>query len=50
MFNPELRTGEFGLYAVESPGDVYRTILAQTSAASNGARDKNGVSDEPSFR
>jgi hypothetical protein len=38
MFNPELRTGEFGLYAVEHPGDVYRTILAQTSAAPNGAK------------
>ena len=37
-FNPELRRGEFGLYAVEHPGDVYRTILAQTSAASNGAK------------
>jgi hypothetical protein len=32
MFNPELRTGEFGLYAVEHPGDVYRTILSQTPA------------------
>jgi hypothetical protein len=31
MFNPELKTGEFGLYAVEHPGDVYRTILAQTT-------------------
>jgi len=29
MFNPEFRKGEFGLYAVENPGDVYRTILAQ---------------------
>jgi hypothetical protein len=38
MFNPELRTGEFGLYAVEHPGDVYRTILAQTSAAPNSAK------------
>lgn len=31
MFNPELRTGEFGLYGVQNPGDVYRTILAQAS-------------------
>ena len=38
MFNPEFRTGEFGLYAVEHPGDVYRTILAQTGTAPNGAK------------
>jgi hypothetical protein len=38
MFNPELRTGAFGLYAVEHPGDVYRTILSQTSAAPDGAK------------
>jgi hypothetical protein len=50
MFNPELKTGEFGLYAVENPGDVYRTILAQTGAAPNGVKNKNSVSDEPSFR
>jgi hypothetical protein len=37
MFNPELRKGEFGLYAVEHPGDVYRTILAQTTASPNNA-------------
>jgi hypothetical protein len=35
MFNPELRTGEFGLYAIENPGDVYRTILAQASLANS---------------
>jgi hypothetical protein len=33
MFNPELRTGEFGLYALENPGNVYRIILAQLSTA-----------------
>ena len=33
MFNPELRTKEFGLYGLENPGNVYRIILAQTSAA-----------------
>jgi len=38
MFNPELRTSAFGLYAVEHPGDVYRTILSQTSAAPDGAK------------
>jgi hypothetical protein len=38
MFNPELRTGEFGLYAVEHPGNVYRTILSQTGAAPDGAK------------
>lgn len=32
MFNHEVRAGEFGLYAVEHPGDVYRTILSQTTA------------------
>ncbi len=32
MFNPELRTGELGLYALENPGNVYQIILAQTSA------------------
>jgi hypothetical protein len=31
MFNPELRTGEFGLYAIENPGDVYRMILSQAN-------------------
>jgi hypothetical protein len=36
MFNSDSRKGEFGLYAVERPSDVYRTILAQTSAAPNG--------------
>jgi hypothetical protein len=50
MFNPEVRTGEFGLYAVENPGDVYRTILAQTDAAPSGANDKSTVSDESPFR
>jgi hypothetical protein len=39
MFNPELRKGEFGLYAVVNPGDVYRTILAQASPAPNSGRD-----------
>lgn len=38
MFNPELRTGEFGLYGVENPSDVYRTILAQTAGAPNAAK------------
>jgi len=38
MFNPELKTGEFGLYALENPGNVYQIILAQTSAAPNGAK------------
>jgi hypothetical protein len=33
MFNPEARSGEFGLYAVEHPGDVYRIILAQPGAS-----------------
>lgn len=50
IFNPELKTGEFGLYAVENPGDVYRTILAQTNAAPSGSKDKSTASDEPSFR
>jgi hypothetical protein len=36
-FNPELRRGEFGLYAVESPGDVYRIILAQSRGTANSA-------------
>jgi len=39
MFNPGLKTGEFGLYAVENPSDVYRTILAQASAAPNIKND-----------
>ena len=39
MFDPDLRTGEFGLYAVENPGDVYRTILAQTSAVPNSNKN-----------
>jgi hypothetical protein len=30
MFNPEVTAGEFGLYAVEHPDDVYRIILAQS--------------------
>ena len=38
MFNPELRTGEFGLYAIEHPGDVYRTILSQTGPAPDGGK------------
>jgi hypothetical protein len=38
MFNPELRTGEFGLHALENPGNVYQIILAQTSADANGAK------------
>jgi hypothetical protein len=29
MFNPEVRSGEFGLYAIDHPSDVYRIILAQ---------------------
>jgi hypothetical protein len=40
MFNPELSTGEFGLYALENPGNVYRIILAQTSAIPNGAKER----------
>jgi hypothetical protein len=40
MFNPDARTGEFGLYAVENPSDVYRTILAQASTVTNSAKDK----------
>jgi hypothetical protein len=39
MFNPEVRTGEFGLYAVENPAGVYRTILAQTPAVVDHARE-----------
>jgi len=39
MFNPDLRTGEFGLYAVENPSDVYRTILAQASAVANSVKN-----------
>jgi hypothetical protein len=39
MFNPELRTAEFGLYAVEHPSDVYRAILAQASALPNSAKN-----------
>jgi hypothetical protein len=39
MFNPELRTGEFGLYALENPFDVYRMILAQTSALVDRAKE-----------
>lgn len=39
MFNPELRTGEFGLYTLENPGNVYRTILSQTSAAPNVVKE-----------
>lgn len=31
MFNPQLKTGEFGLYALQDPATVYRIILAQTS-------------------
>jgi len=41
MFNPELRKGEFGLYAVENPGDVYRIILAQSSGTINSAKDNS---------
>jgi len=39
MFNPELRTGEFGLYGVENPADVYRTILAQTTGVVDRAKE-----------
>lgn len=39
MFNPELRTGEFGLYALENPSGVYRMILAQTSALVDRAKE-----------
>jgi len=39
MFNPQLKTGEFGLYALENPGNVYRIILAETSAAPKGAKE-----------
>lgn len=39
MFNPQLRTGELGLYAVENPGDVCRIILAQTTAAQNATKE-----------
>jgi hypothetical protein len=39
MFNPELRTGEFGLYAVENPSEVYRTILAQGCGATSSAKN-----------
>jgi hypothetical protein len=33
MFNPEARSGEFGLYAIDHPSDVYRIILAQSGAS-----------------
>lgn len=39
MFNPQVKTGEFGLYALENPGNVYRIILAQTSATPKGAKE-----------
>ena len=39
MFNPQRKTGEFGLYALENPGDVYRIILAQNSAVPKGAKE-----------
>jgi hypothetical protein len=39
MFNPDLKTGEFGLYAVVNPSDVYRTILAQASTAPNNTEN-----------
>jgi hypothetical protein len=39
LFNPDLKTGEFGLYAVEHPSDVYRTILAQASAVPNSVKN-----------
>ena len=39
MFNPELRTGEFGLYALEKPADVYRIILGQASASPKGDKE-----------
>jgi hypothetical protein len=39
MFNPELRTGEFGLYGVENPAEVYRTILAQSAAFVDRAKE-----------
>lgn len=39
MFNPEVRSGEFGLYALEHPDDVYRIILAQSGASSTGLKD-----------
>jgi len=39
MFNPELRTGEVGLYGVENPADVYRTILAQTTGVVDRAKE-----------
>ena len=45
MFNPDARTGEFGLYTVENPSDVYRIILTQASAATNSAKDKASESD-----
>jgi hypothetical protein len=35
IFNPDLRTGEFVLSAVQNPNDVYRTILTQASAGPN---------------
>ncbi|MGA8761619.1 MAG: hypothetical protein WB562_01915, partial [Candidatus Sulfotelmatobacter sp.] len=41
MFNSRPSTGEFGLYAVENPTDIYRTILAQASATSNSAKNDN---------
>jgi hypothetical protein len=43
MFNPELRTSELGLYAVENPSDVYRTILAQGGGTDN-AKDGGEMS------
>jgi hypothetical protein len=39
MFNPEAATGQFALYAVENPSDVYRTILAQANTVTNRIRD-----------
>src|ERR1700733_11218702 len=35
FFNPDLRTGEFVLSAMQNPNDVYRTILTQASAGPN---------------
>jgi len=35
IFNPDRRTGEFVLSAVQNPNDVYRTILTQASAGPN---------------
>jgi hypothetical protein len=39
MFNPDLKTGEFGLYAVANPSDVYRTILAQACTVPNNIKN-----------